>query len=168
MKLDVAFGIGTLFLTVFAVAGQQPEQPNPLRLTPHHASISVADLDRESQWYAHVLGLVKTYAYDNGDLKGCFMFLPGGGFRIDLMQQKGSLRESNRIGLTRQGWLHVVFQTPLMDEALKRLQSFNTDVRVYRYKDGRLQRLVVHDPEGNEIELHAYDGLGPPAQPAAQ
>ena len=167
MKIEVIFAIGALAASAGVVA-EQPKELNPLKLSPHHAAVSVADLDRESQWYAQVLGLEKTFSYDNGDLKGCFMYVPGGGFRIDLMQQKGSERESKRIGLMRQGWLHVVFQTPLMDEALKRLRLFNTDVQVYRYKDGRLQRLVVHDPEGNEIELHAYDGIGPPAQPAAQ
>jgi uncharacterized protein GlcG (DUF336 family)/catechol 2,3-dioxygenase-like lactoylglutathione lyase family enzyme len=126
-------------------------EPNALKLTPHHATISVADLDKESQWYASVLGFEKSNFFDSPDAKGCWMVIPG--YRVDLIQQKGSSRKDTQIGLLRQGWLHVVFQTPMIEEALKRLQAAGTDVKAFK-NDGHLQRLILHDPEGNEVELH--------------
>jgi hypothetical protein len=42
----------------------------------------------------------------------------------------------------------------MIEEALKQLQSAGTDVQVFKHQHGRLQRLVAHDPEGNEVELH--------------
>jgi len=133
------------------VSSVRGAEPNPLKLTPHHATISVADLDKESQWYASVLGFEKSSPFDNADSKGCWMVIPG--YRVDLIQQKGSSRQDTRLGLQRQGWLHVVFQTPMIEEALRRLQVAGTDVKAFDY-DGHLQRLILHDPEGNEVELH--------------
>ena len=80
------------------------------------------------------------------------MLIPG--YRIDLVQRNNSSRPDLRVGLLRQGWLHVVFQTPLIAEALKRLQAAGTDVKAFKDEAGHLQRLVLHDPEGNEVELH--------------
>jgi catechol 2,3-dioxygenase-like lactoylglutathione lyase family enzyme len=128
-------------------------EPNPLKLTPHHATISVADLDKESQWYAAVLGFEKSNPFDAPDSRGCWMVIPG--YRIDLIQRKGSSRQDLRIGLQRQGWLHVVFQTPFIEVALKRLRAAGTDVKAFKDAAGQLQRLILHDPEGNEVELHS-------------
>jgi predicted enzyme related to lactoylglutathione lyase len=61
----------------------------------------------------------------------------------------------SRIGPLRQGWLHVVFHTPMIEEALKRLQAAGIDVKAFKDDDGHLQRLILHDPEGNELELHS-------------
>ena len=127
-------------------------EPNPLKLIPHHATISVADLDKESQWYASVLAFEKSNCFDSPDSKGCWMVIPG--YRVDLIQQKGSSRKDTQIGPLRQGWLHVVFQTPMIEEALKRLQALGTDVKAFKSDDGHLQRLILHDPEDNEVELH--------------
>ena len=151
MKLNAVFMAAALGMTAFASTAPRAE-PNPLKLTPHHATISVADLDKESQWYASVLGFEKSNLFDSPDSKGCWMVIPG--YRVDLIQQKGSSRKDTQIGLLRQGWLHVVFQTPMIEEALKRLHAAGTDVKAFKSDDGHLQRLILHDPEGNEVELH--------------
>jgi catechol-2,3-dioxygenase len=144
--LTAALGTTALATTSFGV------ESNPLKLTPHHATISVANLDKESQWYASVLGFEKSNSFDSPDTRRCWMVIPG--YRIDLIQQKGSSKRDTRIGSLKQGWLHVVFQTPMIAEALKRLESAGTDVQAFTSDDGHLQRLIVHDPEGNEVELH--------------
>jgi catechol 2,3-dioxygenase-like lactoylglutathione lyase family enzyme len=151
MTVNGVFMAAALAMTGFASTALRAE-PNPLKLTPHHATISVADLDTESQWYASVLGFEKSNPFDNSDSRGCWMVIPG--YRVDLIQQKGSSRKDTRLGLLRQGWLHVVFQTPMIDEALKRLQAAGADVKAFRSDDDHLQRLILHDPEGNEVELH--------------
>ena len=38
----------------------------------------------------------------------------------------------------------------MMEKALIRLQAAGTDVTAFNY-DGQLQRLILHDPEGNEV-----------------
>jgi len=151
MKPNVVFMAAAWGMTAFASASLGAGS-NPLKLTPHHATISVADLDKESQWYASVLGFEKSKSFGSPDVRGCWMVIPG--YRIDLIQQKGSSRMETHIGQLRQGWLHVVFQTPMIEKALKRLQAAGTDVKALRYDDGHLQRLILHDPEGNEVELH--------------
>jgi catechol-2,3-dioxygenase len=151
MKLNVVFIAAALGMTAFVSTALHAE-PNPLKLAPHHATISVADLEKESQWYASVLGFEKSNAFDSPDLKGCWMVIPG--YRVDLMQYKGSSRKDTQSGVLRQGWVHVVFQTPMIDEALKRLQSVGADVKIFKSDDNHLQRLILHDPEGNEVELH--------------
>jgi len=127
-------------------------EANSLKLTPHHATISVADLDRESQWYASVLGFEKSNVFDGPDTRGCSMVIPS--YSVDLIQQKGSSKRDTQIGPLRQGWLHVVFRTPMIEEALKRLEAAGTDVKAFKYDGVHLQRLILHDPEGNEVELH--------------
>jgi len=151
MKFTAAFMTAALGASAL-VSTSLAAESNPLKLTPHHATISVADLDKESRWYASVLGLEKSNQFDSQDIRGCSMILPG--YSIDLIQQKGSSRRDAQIGLLRQGWLHVVFRTPMIEEALKRLEAAGTDVKAFKYDNGRLQRLILHDPEGNEVELH--------------
>ena len=47
MKLNAVFMAAAVGMTAFASTAPRAE-PNPLKLTPHHATISVADLDKES------------------------------------------------------------------------------------------------------------------------
>ena len=151
MKLNAVLMAAALGMTAFASTALHAE-PNPLKLTPHHATISVADLDTESRWYASVLGFEKSNPFDSPDLKGCWMVIPG--YRVDLIQYKGSSRKDTQIGVLRQGWVHVVVQTPMIDEALQHLRAAGADVKAFKSDDGHLQRLILHDPEGNEVELH--------------
>src|SRR5258708_8083195 len=111
MNVNAVFMAAALAMTGFASTALCDE-PNPLKLTPHHATISVADLDKESQWYASVLGFEKSNPFDYRDSKGCSMVIPG--YRVDLIQQKGSSRKDTRLGLQRQGWLPLVFPTPMI------------------------------------------------------
>lgn len=151
MKLNAVFMAAASGMVALGSTALRAD-PNPLKLAPHHATISVADLDKESKWYASVLGFEKSNPFDSPDLKGCWMVIPG--YRVDLIQHKGSSRKDTQSGVLRQGWLHVVFQTPMIDEALKRLQAAGVDVETFKSDDDHLQRLVFHDPEGNEVELH--------------
>jgi catechol 2,3-dioxygenase-like lactoylglutathione lyase family enzyme len=151
MKLNAVFMAAALGMSAFASTALHAES-NPLKLTPHHATISVADLDKESQWYASVLGFEKSNPFDSPDARGCWMVIPG--YRVDLIQHKGSSRKDTQIGVLRQGWLHVVFRTPMIEEALKRLEAAGADVKAFKSDDEHLQRLILHDPEGNEVELH--------------
>ena len=53
----------------------------------------------------------------------------------------------------QQGWTHVVFHVADVSAALKALQALHVDVEVNKIPDGTPIQLLIHDPEGNEIEI---------------
>jgi catechol 2,3-dioxygenase-like lactoylglutathione lyase family enzyme len=131
-----------------------PELPNPLHLIADHATASVADLHKEEQWYIHVLGFREVnHIHPRRDFEACRVSIPG--FSIDLVLQTGSRRSEKGAGNLEQGWLHVVFKTSALDQAYSALTSAHADVKAERDAHGVVSRLIMHDPEGNEIEIFA-------------
>jgi catechol 2,3-dioxygenase-like lactoylglutathione lyase family enzyme len=129
----------------------QATESNPMQLSPHHATAVVADLDKESAWYQRVLGFHEVERMrPNPDFEVLHLAIPG--YRIDLVRQKGSSRQQ-ATGFFAQGWLHVVFKTPVIDADFKRLKDLGTDVKADRSAEGAIQRMTFHDPEGNELEV---------------
>lgn len=126
-------------------------QTNPLKLSFHHVTASVADLETEAAWYERVLGFKRSQKMGGGDMAMYQMTMPG--LRIDLVQAKGSARQHGRTGNLEQGWLHVVFQTPDVQHAYESLKAMGTDVKPEGGQVGEVQHLVLHDPEGNEIGI---------------
>jgi hypothetical protein len=79
------------------------------------------------------------------------------GFRIDLIQYKGSSRlQTPNPRYLRQGFIHIVFQVPDLQAAYKGLQEMKQDVEQETQPKNELWGLRLHDPEGNEIELTQY------------
>ena len=127
----VRIGCVLTLLAVAFTAGEpsiaQSTDPNPLKLSPHHATASVADLAKEADWYERVLGFQRSKRLgDTADFQMYQMTMPG--YRIDLVQQKGSSKQHEAQGASVQGWLHVVFKTPDIDAAYKHLVAQATDV----------------------------------------
>lgn len=161
--LALQFVAGILFCWVAlshpCVAQPGNTEAAPLTgLAPQHVTISVENLDRVSEWYVRVLGFKAAPRSDsNPDFLNQHLTIPG--YRIDLIKYKGSARPApvNSLYL-RQGWIHIAFSVPDLPAALKELQALNTDVTADN-KDakGVPTRLVVHDPEGNEIELFSRE-----------
>jgi len=113
---------------------------------------SVADLEKEAAWYERVLGFKRSQRLsDRDDFAMYQMTMPG--YRLDLVWQKGSSRQHRAQGAFKQGWLHIVFQTPNLVAAYKYLQTQGTDVKPNRGTDGGITHLSLHDPEGNEIGI---------------
>lgn len=130
----------------------QSSELNPLQLSSHHVTASVADLDKEAEWYQRVLGFRKSQRLGNrADFAVVQMTIPG--YRIDLVWQKGSSRQHQAEGAFEQGWLHIVFQTPAIEAAYKRLVELGTDVKADRDSHATITHLELHDPEGNEIGI---------------
>jgi len=151
--------LGWVVLAQLSAAQAGDTQAPPLKgLVPHHVTISVENFDRVSEWYVRALGFKPAPRSDsNPDFLNQHVSIPG--YRIDLIQYKGSTRPSpvNPLYL-RQGWIHIAFSVPDLSAAFKELQALNVDVRADN-KDakGVPTRLVVHDPEGNEIELFSRE-----------
>lgn len=129
-------------------------QPAPLTgLAPDHATISVENIDRVAEWYEKILGFKVANRFDtNPDFLLEQLSIPG--YRIDLVKCKGSARpaQPNPVFL-QQGWIHIVFNTQDLPSALKQLQALNVKLTSNQDADGTLTRLVLHDPEGNEVEV---------------
>lgn len=129
---------------------------NPMELRPDHVTASVADLDKEESWYERVFGFRENVRHHRGpDFEVRHLSL--GTYHIDLAWQKGSVRQKEK-DYFRQGWEHVVFTTPVIDAAYKRLVRLGTDVRADRNYKGFIWRIFVHDPEGNQLEIVASQG----------
>lgn len=141
-----------LAFPAWAQSAAQSANSNPLHLSTNHFTASVANLNLEADWYERVLGFHRSELLggrkDFGLLK---MTMPGN--RIDLVWQQGSARHQQAKGPFKQGWLHIVFNTPDLDIAYKYLVAQGTDVKIDRDAQQRIVHLTLHDPEGNEIGL---------------
>jgi len=137
-----------------AIASQATATGPVTGLVPDHATLSVAGIEREAEWYERVLGF-KPFSKSeaNPDFRNWHLVIPG--YRIDLVQFKGSKRPpAQESPYLQQGWTHVVFHVEDVSLALRQLQALNVDVAVSRdNKTGVPIQLLIHDPEGNEVEI---------------
>jgi catechol 2,3-dioxygenase-like lactoylglutathione lyase family enzyme len=155
MSLQIAFGV--LICSVSTAQQASPAaneaQVGPVTgLVPDHATLSVDNLDREAEWYGRVLGFKVLRKMDsNPDFINEQLAIPG--YRIDIIKYKGSKRPAPVDPLyLQQGWIHVVFHVDSVPDALKQLQALRVEPKV-NYEKGIPIQLLLHDPEGNEIEI---------------
>jgi catechol 2,3-dioxygenase-like lactoylglutathione lyase family enzyme len=133
-----------------------PVDINPMQLQADHVTASVADLDKEEDWYKRVFGFREIVRHKRGpDFEVRHLSL--GVYHIDLAWQRGSVRQKET-RYFRQGWEHVVFTTPVLESAYERLVKMGTDAHADRNGKGLIWRVFLHDPEGNELEIVASDG----------
>ena len=153
----VSFALGTLVCGM--ANGQQAatpaeQHPSPITgLVPDHATLSVEDIDKEAEWYGRVLGFKVLRRMDqNPDMINEQTAIPG--YRIDLIKFKGSARppHQNSIYLT-QGWVHVVFHVDDVPLAVKQVQALGVQATINKDDKGVPIQILLHDPEGNEVEV---------------
>lgn len=78
-----------LALAASALSAQTPG--NPIQLEFHHATASVADMNRAIKWYTEKLGFkVTLHKRLNQDVDLAWLVIPG--FRVDLIQFRNSTR----------------------------------------------------------------------------
>jgi catechol 2,3-dioxygenase-like lactoylglutathione lyase family enzyme len=153
----VQFALGALF-SGLAFAQQTvatAEGPHPVTgLVPDHATISVANIDQEAEWYGRVLGF-KVWRKMDGDPNNINEQLWIPGYRIDLIQMKGSKRPAPVDPLyLQQGWIHVVFHVDNVARALQELQALHVEPHeVNKDGQGNVIQIRLRDPEGNEVEI---------------
>jgi catechol 2,3-dioxygenase-like lactoylglutathione lyase family enzyme len=173
MGLQLVLG-ALLCAAVSAQEAHDKAQPPPVTgLVPDHAAASVADIVREAEWYERVLGfkvlnkykehVLASQAPENPDFINWHLEIPG--YRIDLVQYKGSKRPPavDPVYL-QQGWVHVVFHVEDVAAALKSLQAQQVKVDVTYLCDHNVRQakpcengvpiqLYFYDPEGNQLEI---------------
>ena len=137
-------------------ASAQASADNPLQLTPHHATVAVADYEKEVDWYQRVMGFTVTQQFKLGDTgKVCHLSIPG--YQLDVSWHKGSVKHAVLKGDLEQGWLHIVFKTPNIDAVYDRLVAEHADVRAGKDKDSKITMVSVDDPEGNQLAFQPAD-----------
>jgi catechol-2,3-dioxygenase len=137
-----------------SAAGAAGADLNPLQLAPDHATASVADLDKMTNWYEQVLGFHEVGRNRREGFEVRHLAVPG--YRIDLAWEQGSMRPArDRSPYQAQGWMHVVFRAPteVLARDLQTLTALKTDARGGYDPQGKLFRVYLHDPEGNEVEI---------------
>jgi catechol 2,3-dioxygenase-like lactoylglutathione lyase family enzyme len=146
--------VGGVFFYGAALPPTSAQTGNALTgLVPEHITISVEDIDREANWYMRVLGFKLAPPNDtNPAFLNHHLSIPG--YRVDLVKYKGSSRPAAAKPLyLHQGWIHIAFSVPDLGAAFRQLQALNTDVTADKDAKGTPTRVIVHDPEFNEIEF---------------
>jgi len=159
--------LGMIWLANSVSALSQDAAPKPpdgsqaqsiLQLVPRHATLSVADLKAETNWYVEKLGfsLPSTPQMGpggpGGKMQGVELTIPG--FQMHLIQFDGSQRAKTPTPeFLAQGWVHIAFSVADPDKAYYFLKAAGVDVKGNLGKNGKMGTLVLHDPEGNAIEL---------------
>jgi catechol 2,3-dioxygenase-like lactoylglutathione lyase family enzyme len=174
VSLTLMLGVSLCTVSHAQDAPVDKAQPPPVTgLVPDHAAISVADINREAEWYERVLGFKILNKYtehvthstvpENPDFMNWHLAIPG--YRIDLVQYKGSKRPPpvDPVYL-QQGWVHVVFHVDDVAAALKTLLALQVKVDVTYLCDHNVRQatpcengvpiqLYFFDPEGNQLEI---------------
>jgi catechol 2,3-dioxygenase-like lactoylglutathione lyase family enzyme len=162
MAVVVAFlwlnSVGTRSKVAVVAAQDGVNAQSILNLQPQHATISVANISVETAWYVEKLGFTSPPSTSLGG-GGMGQKMKGGrvdiaGFSIHLIQYEGSQRPQKPSPIfMQQGWIHLTFSVSDMEKALSFLRASGVEVEVVRNKSNKLTALVLHDPEGNEVEL---------------
>ena len=124
----------------------------------NHASISVADIQKEAAWYINTLGYSfrdeKKIAHIGPVMQGTQLVIPG--FQLDLIQYTGSKRpEAPKPVFMQQGYFHLAMTVADIDAAYEFLKAAGVEMEANRNRQtSKLNGIVLHDPEGNEIELN--------------
>lgn len=150
--MKTLFKISSVLL-VIAPFGVLPAQnagnENPLKLSSHHVSLYVTDLEKEQAFYEKVLGFKMGSVRKDADGETRQVTIPG--YAINLTQ-RSDLKPHPSDDKPEQGWRHIVLATPILDEVQKRLDEQKVRTKPAMV-NGALSRVRVFDPEGNEIEL---------------
>lgn len=130
---------------------------NPLQLKAHHVTASVIDLERAMKWYQEMLGfkVVNQGSRQNGAFKFADLAIPG--FGIGLVQN-GATAAAPPAGPPRPAWVHIVFSVPDPNRAFMLLMERGAAPTTRQNGTGPVATFLVHDSEGNEIEIVRDDG----------
>jgi catechol 2,3-dioxygenase-like lactoylglutathione lyase family enzyme len=129
---------------------------DPLELKPHHAAASVGDLNRAVKWYEEKLGFkLILRKQQSAEREIAWLTIPG--YRIDLIQLKGSLkRPETKDHVMVQGWGHVVFSVPNVNRTYAILKARGVQFPEPVATNEALHIRTCHfpDSEGNWLEIY--------------
>lgn len=139
---------------------QELTAENPLRLSVHHITASVLDLDRAVAWYHDILGFRVDQQGERESPRIRFAELSIPGFGVGLVQTAVGLGAPVAHSQAP-AWTHIVFAVPDPGAAFRRLQSLGADVHTRSGASVEETRVfLMNDSEGNEIEIIGADAGG--------
>jgi catechol 2,3-dioxygenase-like lactoylglutathione lyase family enzyme len=143
--------LAPVLATVLPAVAAEPA--NPLQLRAHHITAAVTDLDRAVKWYQRVLGfrLVERGERNGGAFRFAELQIPG--FGVALVQLAGARAAPVLDAPQSPDWVHIVFSVPDPDAAWRELRARGADVFTRGPPASPLTSFLLHDSEGNEIEI---------------
>ena len=137
-------------------------------LTADHATIAVADMDKETKWYADVLGFRKRGCNQSAPGRPPFLQHPAmvcgmsnGSFAIDLIQEPGSARHRKESDYLEEGWTDLCFFDSSFNDTYKRLSDLGVRMRADKNGKGEVNHILIWDPEGNQIAIASFSEARP-------
>jgi catechol 2,3-dioxygenase-like lactoylglutathione lyase family enzyme len=159
MPIVKLYRVGIISLLLASPPVYAAQSSEPLDLKPHHITVSVADLDRAIKWYEEKLGLKTQFRRTQEDppLSIAWMKMPG--FRIDLIQYKGSSKPQVPDNhLLMQGIAHIVFSTADVDHEYQLLKARGAHPsEPVTSKEFHNRTFYLRDSDGNYIEIYEED-----------
>lgn len=124
----------------------------------HHTALSVVDLERSTEWYAH-FGLEQTTRYDAADGSLTIFHLRDQETGIELFwtpdMEKVSVTNESAGGIKQSGLKHICFQTADLEQEITRLDGVGikpaTEIENARSLNAKY--IFFRDPDGNWVEL---------------
>jgi catechol 2,3-dioxygenase-like lactoylglutathione lyase family enzyme len=159
-KLTGALIIAANLVATLSLSAQAGTES--LELTSHHATASVADLNRAIKWYQEKLGFkVVTRRKLDTNTEMAWMATPD--YRIDLLQRKGSSKASPpKDHLMAQGWAHIVFSVRDADRTYAILKARGVELPEPLATDDVFHAKYTHFPDSEGNWLAIYQELARP------
>jgi len=168
---------GVLLLCLLVVFGQavrpaaensSPAAPIPLE-SQFNFGISAEDAEKTAQWYEGSLGLtrVKTGTFPGGK----FIILGSPRVSVEIIQQDSAVDARKQLNIDHDYLLHGFFKIGLyvkdLDATIARLKRTNVRIHLERGTDEqlRLRFAIIHDNEGNTIQLFETAPIVAPSVP---
>ena len=133
---------------------------NPLGLRPHHITASVQDMDRAVRWYQDMLGfkLVERGSRMNGVMQFAELTLPGFGVALVKLPSPSPSPPPAAPDNASPRWVHMVFSAPDPGKLYALLKARGAAVTTRDPVGGPIHSFLLHDSEGNELEIVAAEG----------
>jgi len=131
-----------------------------VKLLPYLAALSVSDVNKVSAWYQDVLGFQFSRRMDFDDYGVHIEFLEANGFRLELIEKKGSkpkkewmpdLEDTSLI----QGLTKIAFLVENIEDISASLKEKGVEVAYDITDDSEeeIRWMIIRDPDGNPIQF---------------
>lgn len=126
-------------------------------IKPHHAGVSVPDLDAAIAWYGHMFGFEQEMRAFIDIIPAHVAFIRRGDFRIELFQVEGAAplpadRREPNLDVRTHGNKHVCFAVQNVAVAVTGLRAKGADIVFEKVVQGT-PMAFIRDCAGNLVEL---------------
>jgi len=129
-----------------------------IEVFPHHAGLSVPDLNASIKWYQDMLGFTLEKSMEMPPLHAKIAFIKTGDFRIELFQVEGAktLPDDRRYpqkDIATHGWKHLSLGVKDVKKTLEILKKKGVDIAMEGEVNGEAMAFL-RDNSGNLVEIN--------------